>query len=90
MLSQRMLSQHLAFQHMLSPTLISPTLVIPPPLLYGFTTEWHLYRRVMTLICTFLREVCGGRNGEGYVPLVHTSTQPDTTVSTVRFRTLYL
>ena len=44
----------------------------------------------MTLICTFLRMVWGGGKGEGYSPSVRTSTQPDTTVGTARFRTLYL
>ena len=43
-------------------------------------------RLVMWLICAFLRIVWGG--GKGYTPLVRTSTQPDTTVGTVRFRTL--
>ena len=48
----------------------------------------QVYRLVMTLICNFLRMVWGG--GKGYSPSVRASTQPDTTVGTVRFRTLYL
>ena len=48
------------------------------------------YRRVMTLICTFLRMVLGGGKNEGDSPSVRASTQPDTTVGTVRFRTQYL
>ena len=47
-------------------------------------------RLAMWLICTFLRMVWGGGKGEGYSPSVRASTQPDTTVGTVRFRTLYL
>ena len=41
-----------------------------------------------SLICTFLREVWGGGKGEGNVPSVRASNQPDTTVGTVRFRIL--
>ena len=44
-------------------------------------------RRDTRLICTFLREVWGGWKGEGNVPSVRASTQPDTTVGTVRFCT---
>jgi len=46
----------------------------------------------MTLICTFLTEVCGGGKGGKVrtVVSVRASTQPDKTVGTVRFRTLYL
>jgi len=44
----------------------------------------------MWLICAFLRMVWGGGKGEGYSPSVRASTQPDTTVGTERFRTLYL
>ena len=47
------------------------------------------HRRDTTLICSFLREVWGGRKGEGNVSSVRASTQPDTTVGTVRFCTLY-
>ena len=47
------------------------------------------HRRDTSLICTFLREVWGGGKGEGNVPSVRASTQPDTTVCTVRFCTLY-
>ena len=47
------------------------------------------HRRDMTLICSLLREVWGGGKGEGKVPSVRASTQPDTTVGTVRFCTLY-
>ena len=47
-------------------------------------------RLAMWPICTFLRIVWGGGKGEGYSPSVGASTQPDTTVGTVRFRTLYL
>ena len=46
-------------------------------------------RRDMKLIFSFLREVWGGGKGEGNVPMVRASTQPDTTVDTVRFCTLY-
>ena len=46
-------------------------------------------RRDTSLICSFLREVWGGGKGEGNVPSVRASTQPDTTVGTVRFCTLY-
>ena len=42
-----------------------------------------------SMICTFLREVWGGGKGEDKVPSVRASTQPDTTVGTVRFCTLY-
>ena len=49
-----------------------------------------VYRSVMTLSCPFLRMVWGGGKGEGYSPSVRTSTQPDTTVGTVRFHTKYL
>ena len=45
-------------------------------------------RLAMWLICAFLRMVWGG--GKGYSPSVRASTQPDTTVGTVRFRTQYL
>ena len=44
-------------------------------------------RLAMWLICTFLRMVWGG--GKGYSPSVRAGTQPDTTVGTVRFCTLY-
>ena len=44
----------------------------------------------MWLICAFLRKVWGGGKGEEYSPSVRASTQPDTTLGTVRFRTLYL
>ena len=47
-------------------------------------------RLAIWLICTFLRLVWGGGKVEGYSPSVRTSTQPDTTVGTVRFRTHYL
>ena len=47
------------------------------------------YRRDTRLICSFLREVWGGGKGEGNVSSVRASTQPDTTVGTVRFCTLY-
>jgi len=46
-------------------------------------------RRDTTLICFFLREVWGGGKGEGNVPSVRASTQPDTTVGTERFCTFY-
>ena len=41
----------------------------------------------MWLICTFMRMIWGGGKGEGYSPSVRASTQPDTTVGAVRFRT---
>ena len=43
----------------------------------------------MWLICAFLRMVWGGGKGEAYSLSVRASTQPDTTVGTVRFRTQY-
>ena len=48
-----------------------------------------LIEETRSLICSFLRDLWGGRKGEGNVPSVRASTQLDTTVGTVRFCTLY-
>ena len=63
---------------------------------YSLCTIWTkdntilVCRLAMWLICAFLRMVWGGGKGEGYSLSVRASTQPDTIVGKVRFRTQYL